>query len=280
VRYHKIGDKVVEQDSATLNWSASNANKVTVQPLGRVAINGSQTVEAMPDRTGTGPVDRDVTYTLTAVNACGGTATRTATLHVVGSVDPAPPVTLASVFYPTAYPERRHPKVGLVSSERQTLEKAAATFKKNEQYDSESNKLMIVGHADVRGPKKYNLALSERRAEVVKDYLVSQGIGADKIEIQAEGKDKQLDQEQVEKLQSQDTQPPQKWMTKREKATWLAYNRRVDIILEPKGQESTEAYPNDAPEARILWQQPMPKLKAVESASQISHGNKQALASN
>jgi OmpA family/PEGA domain len=280
VRYHKIGEKVVEQDSATLNWSVSNANKVTVQPLGRVATNGSQTVEAMPDRTGTGPVDRDVTYTLTAVNACGGTATRTATLHVVGSVDPAPPVTLASVFYPTAYPERRHPKVGLVSSEQQTLENAAATFKKNEQYDSESNKLMIVGHADVRGPKKYNLALSERRAEVVKDYLVSQGIGADKIEIQAEGKDKQLDQEQVEKLQSQDTQPPQKWMTKREKATWLAYNRRVDIILEPKGQESTEAYPNDAPEARILWQQPMPKLKAVESASQISHGNKQALASN
>ncbi|HTC62973.1 MAG TPA: OmpA family protein [Candidatus Saccharimonadales bacterium] len=281
VRYHKIGDKVVEQDSATLNWSASNANKVTVQPLGSVETNGSQKVEAMPDGSGTGPIDRDVTYTLTALNACGGTTTRTATLHVVGSIDPAPLVTLASVFYPTAYPERRHPKVGLVSSEKQTLEEAAATFKKNEQYDSESNKLMIVGHADVRGPKKYNLALSERRAEAVKDYLVSQGIAADKIETQAEGNDKQLDQKQVEKLQSQDTHPPQKWMTEREKATWLAYNRRVDIVLEPKGQESTEAYPNDAPEARILWERPVPNIKSVESASKISaQSNEQARAGN
>ena len=195
---------------------------------------------------------------------------------MVGSIDSAPPVTLASVFYPTAYPEKNRPKVGLVSSERKTLEKAADTFKKNEQYDDQPNKLMIVGHADVRGPGKYNVALSERRADAVKDYLVSQGIAADKIEIRAEGKNKQLDQKQVEKLQSQDTQPPQKWMTRREKATWLAYNRRVDIILEPKGQESTEAYPNDAPEARVLWQRPVPDLKAVESASQLPRGNERA----
>ena len=275
VRYHKIGEKVVEQDSTTLNWSASNANQVTIQPFGSVATSGSQSIEAMPNRNSAGPIDRDVTYTLTAANACGGTATRTATLHVVGSIDPPPPVTLASVFYPTAYPERRHPKVGLVSSQKQTLAKAAATFKNNEQYDQQ-NKLMVVGHADVRGSEKYNLALTERRAEAVKNYLVSQGIAADKIETRAEGKDKQLDEKQVEKLQSQDTQPPQKWMTKREKATWLAYNRRVDIILEPTGQESTEAYPNDAPEARILWQRPVPSLKAVESASQMPHGNEQA----
>ena len=48
VRYHKIGDKVVEQDSATLNWSTSNANKVTIQPLGSVASSGSQIVKATP----------------------------------------------------------------------------------------------------------------------------------------------------------------------------------------------------------------------------------------
>jgi len=34
----------------------------------------------------------------------------------------------------------------------------------------------------VRGPEKYDLALSELRAKLVKDYLVSQGIAADKIE--------------------------------------------------------------------------------------------------
>ena len=234
IRYHKIGDKVVEQDSATLNWSASNANQVTIQPLGSVATSGSSNIEATPDRTGTGPIDRDVTYTMSAANACGGTATRTATLHVVGSIDPAPPVTLASLFYPTAYPERRHPKVGLVSSQEKTLAKAAATFKNNEQYDQQ-NKLMVVGHADIRGPKKYNQALSERRAEAAKNYLVSQGIPADKIETRSEGKDAQLTEQQVMNLQSQDSQPQPKWMKNKKKATWLAYNRRVDVILEPTG---------------------------------------------
>jgi hypothetical protein len=265
VHYHKIGDKVVEQDSTTLNWSASNADQITIQPLGSVATNGSQSIEAMPEQSSPGAINQEVTYTLRAANACGGTATRTATLHITGSIDPPPPVTLASIFYPTDYPQQQHPKVGLVSSQEKTLAEAATTFKNNEQYDQQ-NKLVVVGHADVRGPEKYNLALSEMRAELVRDYLVSQGIAADKIEIRAEGKDSQLEEQQVENLQSQDPQKPQEWMNSRKKATWLAYNRRVDIILEPAGQESTEAYPNDAPDARVLWQRPVPTLKTVEAA--------------
>jgi hypothetical protein len=275
VTYHKIGDKVVEQDSATLNWSASNANRVSIQPLGSVATSGSSNVEATPDRTGNGPVDRNVTYTLSATNACGGTATRTATLHVVGSIDPAPAVTLASLFYPTAYPERRHPQVGLVASQKSTLTKAATTFKNNQQYDQQ-DKLMVVGHADVRGPKKYNEALSERRAEAAKNFLVSQGIPANSIETKAEGVEHQLTEQQVTKLQSQDPQQQPAWMKTKKKATWLAYNRRVDVILEPLGQESTEAYPNDAPDARILWQRPVPNLKAVETASKLTAGTENA----
>jgi len=279
VRYHKIGDKVVEQDSAMLNWSASNANRVSIQPLGYVATSGSSKVEATPDRTADGPINRDVTYSLSATNACGGTATRTATLHVVGSIDPAPAVTLASLFYPTAYPERRHPNVGLVSSQKQTLTKAASTFKNNEQY-AQQDKLMVVGHADIRGPKKYNQTLSERRAEAAKDYLVSQGVPADKIETRAEGKDSQLTEQQVMNLQAQDPQPQPAWMKNKKKATWLAYNRRVDVILEPAGQESTEAYPNDAPDARVLWQRPVPKLKTVETASKFTSGNENAQLNN
>jgi hypothetical protein len=277
IRYHKIGDKVVEQGSATLNWSTSNANSVTLQPLGTVPSGGSRSIEATPGRTGTGPVNQDVTYRLSATNACGGTVTRTTTLHMVGSIDPAPPVTLASVFYPTAYPGRHHPQVGLVTSQKKILATAAATFKNNEQYQQE-DKLTVVGHADVRGSKKYNQSLSERRAEIAKQYLVSQGVPADKVETRAQGKEEQLDEKRVESLQSQNTQKPEKWMTGKKKATWLAYNRRVDIILQPAGQESTAAYPNDAPDARLLWQRPAPKLKAVESASGPSQGNEQARA--
>lgn len=275
VRYHKVGDKVVEQGSATLNWSTSDGSKVTIQPLGAVATSGSENIEATPNQSSVGPINQDVAYTLHVANACGGTATRTAMLHIVGSIDPPPSVTLASVFYPTKFPERRHSRVGLVASEEQALAKAATTFKNNEQYDQQS-RLMVVGHADVRGPEKYNLALSERRAELVKDYLVSQGIATDKIETRSEGKDQELTEQQVRKLQSQDKQTPQKWMMNRKKATWLAYNRRVDIVLQPTGQESMEAYPNDSPEARILWERPEPSLKAVESASRMPQGRETA----
>lgn len=281
VTYHKIGDKVVEQNSATLRWSTSNGNRVTIQPLGNVGSSGSDTIEASPDRTNTGPVDKEITYTLNVSNPCGGTATRTATLHVVGSIDPAPPVVLASLFYPTNYPDPRHPTVGLVESQKQELTKAATTFKNHEQYDQEDNKLMVVGHADPRGPEKYNAALSERRAELAKEYLVSQGISADLIETKADGKDQPIDEKEVQALQAKDPEPPPTWMTKRQKATWLAYNRRVDIILEPKGEQSTEVYPNSAPDARILWQRPEPNLKSVETAeAQIPNSPEQTQASN
>ena len=45
------------------------------------------------------------------------------------------------------------------------------------QYD----KLTIVGHADRIGPAAYNQKLSERRASAMRDYLVAQGVEAEKI---------------------------------------------------------------------------------------------------
>jgi hypothetical protein len=269
VRYHKIGDKVVEQGSATLNWNTTNASSVTIDSLNSVAASGSQTLQANPKQTGVGPVDENVTYTLSTSNACGGTTTRTATLHIVGSIDAvtAPPsLLLSSVFYPTNYPERRKPTVGLVKSQEATLAELAKDFKNYSQYDAAA-KLMIVGHADARGAEKYNQGLSQRRADRAKDYLISQGIPADKIETSAEGEKQQLDQKDVEKLQADNPTKPETWMIRRPKATWLAYNRRVDIILEPAGKESTQTYPNGSLDARILWQRPTPSLKRIETAN-------------
>ena len=164
VRYHKIGDKVVERDSATLNWSASNANSAKLEPFGSDAISGSRTITPDITQTRRGPVNEDITYTFTASNACGGSITRTATLHVVGSIDPPPPITLASLFYPTAFPTKKHPNVGLVDSEKAVMAKLAKKFENYRQYDHQAQ-LMIVAHADVRASRAYNQALSERRAE-------------------------------------------------------------------------------------------------------------------
>ena len=77
---------------------------------------------------------------------------------------------------------------------------------------------------------------------------MSQGIAADKIQVRAEGKEQELSKNSVLKLQMQDAQKPEQWTLHRPKVTWLAYNRRVDIILEPTGQQSMKEFPNDAPE--------------------------------
>jgi len=52
-----------------------------------------------------------------------------------------------------------------------------------------STKVMVEGHADSRGTAEYNLALGSRRAAAVRDYVLSLGIGADRIQIVSKGKE-------------------------------------------------------------------------------------------
>lgn len=47
--------------------------------------------------------------------------------------------------------------------------------------------LVATGHTDSRGSDKYNQALSMRRANAVKAYLVSKGIAADRILVEGKG---------------------------------------------------------------------------------------------
>lgn len=266
VHYHKIGNRVVQDDTVTLSWSTSNADKVTITPLNIEGSYGNTTITPAPKQTTTGPVDEVVNYTLTGSNQCGGTIAKTAEVHLVGSIDPAPPVTLASVFYPSNYPHTAKPDVGLLSSQKAVLNEAASQFKTHEEYADDNLTLVVVGYADVRGANDYNLQLSERRAELVKNYLVSQGVPEDKIQIRAEGQKNELSRGDVATLQTDAQQKPDAWMAHNNKATWMAYNRRVDIILEPAGQVSTRTYPNGASDSRLLWQRAEPSIHQVEVA--------------
>ncbi len=53
-------------------------------------------------------------------------------------------------------------------------------------------KIRIAGHCDERGSDEYNLALGNRRAQAAKQYLVSHGIDASRIETQSWGEEKPL----------------------------------------------------------------------------------------
>jgi len=61
-----------------------------------------------------------------------------------------------------------------------------------------STKVMVEGHADSRGTSEYNLALGERRAAAVRDYLVNLGIATDRIQIVSKGKEAPLCTEEAE----------------------------------------------------------------------------------
>lgn len=50
-------------------------------------------------------------------------------------------------------------------------------------------RLEIAGHTDNRGSNKYNLALSEKRADAVRAFLIEQGIDPERLSTHAEGED-------------------------------------------------------------------------------------------
>ena len=53
-----------------------------------------------------------------------------------------------------------------------------------------SLKVTIEGHCDERGTREYNLALGEKRASAVKDYLISVGINSERISVVSYGKER------------------------------------------------------------------------------------------
>ena len=73
----------------------------------------------------------------------------------------------------------------LAASAQTTLNKQAKWLKANP-----SVAIAVEGHADERGTREYNLALGDRRASSVKDYLMSQGISSNRISTISYGKER------------------------------------------------------------------------------------------
>lgn len=246
VRYRRVGEKIVEQSSAALNWTATNASTVSIDALGTVDSNGSRTLPVVPRKSDPGSVDETVVYTLTAANGCGGSETKTATLHIVGSIEqPEVKLSMRSVYFPTDRPRALKSEAALLPSEKDTLKTIADAFK---QYLSVKRdaRLVLSGHADRRGPEAYNKPLSERRAEIAKRFLIEQGIPEANLETQAFGKEQNLTTDEVKQLLDHDadlsSEDRQKALQKLPTIV-LAYNRRVDLTLTPAGQESARLYP-------------------------------------
>jgi peptidoglycan-associated lipoprotein len=166
-------------DSSTLSWSSTNATQLTISPeVGAVAPEGSTKVT---------PSD-SVTYTITA-SGPGGSADSSVRITVAAPTAAPPPAvnaTLEEMFLrevQDAYFDLD--KADIRSDARSALAKSADFLRNYPQV-----KVVVEGHCDERGSTEYNLALGDRRAAAVKQYLVSLGIGADRMSTVSYGKEK------------------------------------------------------------------------------------------
>ena len=166
-------------DTATLSWSSTNATQLTITPdVGQVTAEGSTKVTPTSS----------VTYSVTATGP-GGSANASARITVA---TPPPPDTGTSSDLTDALflKEVRDAYFDLDKSDirpdaREALSHTAEFLRNYPQL-----KVTIEGHCDERGSTEYNLGLGDRRASAVKQYLVSQGISADRLSTVSFGKEK------------------------------------------------------------------------------------------
>ena len=66
----------------------------------------------------------------------------------------------------------------------------ASLDERAEALQSKSGVLRLEGHADERGTREYNMALGERRANAVKDFMILQGVSGSMIEVVSYGEER------------------------------------------------------------------------------------------
>ena len=176
---------------------------------------------------------------------------------------------LHSVYFATAKPSVDQPDAGLLPSQQKTLTSLADDFKMLLQSKPESS-LTLEGHADPRGSAEYNQALSERRVDRARRYLIEQGVPEGRIQTKAYGKQKNMTAAQVK--DAVDNNPElspadRQRVLSNMRLILLASNRRVDITLNNAGaqsQQSVRQYPFNAADSLTLIQEQEPN-KAPKS---------------
>jgi peptidoglycan-associated lipoprotein len=165
--------------TVTLSWSSTNATDLDLQPgVGKVSPEGSTPVTPT----------QSTTYTITA-SGPGGSATATAHVDVNAAAPPEQPAPSASeselfeqnirdAFFDLDKSEIR-------PDARDALAKDAEFLRSYPDI-----RISLEGHCDERGSTEYNLGLGQRRAEAAKNYLVSLGIAANRIDTVSWGKER------------------------------------------------------------------------------------------
>lgn len=164
--------------SASLTWQTSNATDVSIDGIGAVQPNGSQSVS---------PTD-STTYHLVAKGS-GGTQEATARLTV--SQAPPPPPTTTSVSDENLFSQSvkdvyfDYDKADIRGDQQSSVQADAQFLNLHANVN-----FTVEGHCDERGSTEYNLALGDQRASTVKSALTAAGVSASRIKTISYGKEK------------------------------------------------------------------------------------------
>jgi peptidoglycan-associated lipoprotein len=180
--------------SLNLQWESRNAGAVRIEPgLGEVTATGTRQVSP----------PSSVTYTATATGP-GGTATDTVRV-TVNEPPPPPPKTPAAPTNPKVTIDELfrttmeviyfdYDSAEIRSDQIPRLQRDVAFLKENSNL-----RFTVEGHCDERGSEEYNIGLGDRRANAVKQFMVSQGILDSRINVVSYGEERPICHDETEK---------------------------------------------------------------------------------
>jgi peptidoglycan-associated lipoprotein len=178
--------------TTTLSWTSTDATDADIEPgVGKVAVQGSTPVNPTSS----------TTFTITATGP-GGTATATTRVTVNAGAPGVPPAnnqSMSELFEQNvkdAYFDFN--KADIRPDARDALAKTAEFLRSYPQV-----RVTIEGHCDERGSTEYNIGLGERRAQASKNYLISLGIGANRMDTVSWGKERPFCNEHTEECWQQ-----------------------------------------------------------------------------
>lgn len=172
--------------SVVLNWRTTNATSASIDGLGDVPVNGTQTVSPANStnfhlvvKGDGGTTDASVRVTVRVAQVPGGAGDGSGNSGDMGT-EAAFHANVKDIFFAydsyTIEPDTQ----GVITQAAQYLQQHPAI------------RVVIGGYCDDRGSAEYNITLGENRANSAKTALVNAGIAGDRIRVVSYGKERQF----------------------------------------------------------------------------------------
>jgi peptidoglycan-associated lipoprotein len=183
--------------SVVLNWRTQNATVVTIDGIGQVNVNGTQTVSPA----------NSTNFHLVA-KGDGGTTEANVRVTVRVPVAPTVPADTGSLAGDMGTDEAFHANVKDAFFDYDSYElrpdaQTATTQAASYLAAHPAIRVLIGGYADERGSAEYNLALGENRANSARAALIAAGVAPGRIRVISYGKEKQFCTEENEECWQQ-----------------------------------------------------------------------------